>query len=226
MKIVVIAAARSRFSLLSYYLYTLNSNINTCGEFYTECVKKGNTKLEDITEQLFAKGDYITKIMGHNLLAEYTPNVFKLGDYNQIHLIERYDFFDQCCSMLVANALKIWHLRDNDNSRLKQHALIKNRNFTLSSGTIYGQGHNVARYLEMKKYLVSNDIPFTLHTYDNAIEYSEQQTSIIKNNISYDSIITNYHLKTQVNSLFDEYFCYKKAESDLDSFMLSLTKII
>lgn len=226
MKIVVISAARSRSSLLSYYLHTVNNNTKTYGEFYTEFINNDNTKLEDITERLFAEGDYIVKIMGHNLLAEYTPAVFRLEEYDQIHLIERYDFFEQCCSMLVADDLKIWHLRDNDNSRLKQHALLKNRNFTLSSDTIYGQGHNVVRYLEMKKYLVSNDIPFTLHTYDEAIKYSNQQTSIINNNISYDSIITNYYLKMQVNALFNEYFCYKKAESDIASFMLGLSEVI
>jgi hypothetical protein len=224
MKIVVIAAARSRSTLLTYYLHTLN-DVKPVGEYYTYSVNKGNINLEDITKSLFAEGKFITKIIGHNLIAEYTPDVFKLEEYNQIHLIERYDFFEQCCSMLVAKTLKIWHVRYNDNSKLKQHALLRNRKFTLTVDTIMSQGKDVMRYLEIKKYLIDNNIPFTLHTYDDAIHYAEYQRLIEKNNISYDSVITNYHLKKQVNSLFNEFFCYEKSESDLETFLSMLSKM-
>ncbi len=226
MKIAVVAAARSRSKLLSLYLHSLNPELSSYDEHYTFEINKGNTDLESITKSLVKENNYITKIMGHNLVSGYSPEVFEYKVYDQIHLIERYNFFDQCCSVHVSKNTGIWHLMNTDTLKLKQHVVIKKQHFTLTRATIQEQSQTVAKYLTIKKYLLDNDIPFTLHTYNEAVNYSVFQSKILPNDINYQSIITNYHLKDRVNSLFNEYFCYENAESDLESFIDKLSTIL
>ena len=223
MKITIVGAARSRSTLLLYYLHTLNQHLTNYSEFYTAANHEGNSNLASISEKLLQQDNYIVKIMGHNVAPGFTPNVFHFEKYDQIHLIERNDFFEQACSAHVANTIKMWQIDEQRISLLRQQ--IQDKNFILSWQSILGQGMNIANYLEMKKYLLENNIPFTLHTYEGAESYSKCQSETIKSGIDYSSIITNYHLKEKINLLFNKCFSYSKAESNLELFSAELAEL-
>lgn len=219
MKIAIIGSGRSRSTLLARYLHNQNKNLIFHDEYYTHAIRKGEYDLTNITTELFKDNDFIVKIMSHNITMDTNLSVFMINQYDEIHLIERHDFFDQCCSWQVCIQTDIWHLSPGCNvSGENQYDEIKQQKFTVDLYTILGHANSVSNYLKMKKYLNENDIPYKLHTYESAKKYGIQQYTISTSNLRYNNIITNYELKESVNLLFEKYFSYENASCDLEQF--------
>lgn len=227
MRIAVVGSSRTRSTLLTFYLQSINSNIKRYDELYTREFAVGNSDLVEITNRLLDDDNYIIKIMDYNLLPAYEPDVFRLQEYDQIHLIERYDFFEQCCSLQISYDTNIWHIKTSDvNPRLKQRFMITNRQYALSARTVLELARNITCYMTIKKNLIENNINFTMHTYDEAAKYGNLQKTLVDNRLDYPSLITNYHLKAEINSLFEQCFSYNDTSSKLDHFTLELSKLL
>ena len=221
MKIAVVSTGRSRCSLLGHYLHTLHNDLELLGEFYTEAHWNGKHDLIELTQELFEKENYIVKIMSLHSVEEmiFGPEVFKFEEYDEIHLIERRDFFEQCCSWQVANDTKIYHHTEITQDKINS---ISKSTYHVSHQQIYQNTHKIARYLDIKRYLINNNIPYTLHTYEGAKAYSDKQSVLKDSNLNYGELIVNYDLKDKINKLFNQYFSYENATSDLESFKRDL----
>lgn len=226
MRIAVVGSSRTRSTLLTYYLQSTYPNLKRYDELYTREFANGNLDLPAITHELLKDNNFIVKIMGYNLLPPYNPEVFDFRSYDQVHLIERYDFFEQCCSLQVSYDTDIWLVKASDiNPRLKQQMMITNRQYTLTAKTIIELAKDTINYMTIKSHLIENHINFTMHTYDQAAKYGNFQTKLVDNRLDYQSLITNYHLKDKINLLFNQYFSYSTGISDLDCFTQELKKL-
>lgn len=227
MRIAVVGSSRTRSTLLTYYLHGVYPNLKRHDELYTREFADGNSDLIKITDKLMNSDNYIIKIMDYNLLPFHEPNVFRFQEYDQIHLVERYDFFEQCCSLQISYDTNVWHIKSSDiNPRLKQRMMITNRQYILDTRTVTELAKNITCYLKIKKNLLENNIPYTLHTYDQAAKYSNLQTTLVDNKLDYPSLITNYHLKDVINALFEQCFSYTHCTSNLGYFVDELSKIL
>jgi hypothetical protein len=218
MKIAIIGTSRSRSTLLAHYISRIR-RLDLYNEHYTYALKHQGNDLTSITNELTNQDNFVVKIMGHNLNGHIgEPNVFNFSMYNEIHLIERYSFFDQCCSLQVSLDTGVWHKIAGQDTFTKKYDQIKKQKFLLQQSTIIGLANNLVSYLLIKKYLLENDIAFKLHTYDSVKRFSIQQHALSNPNIDYQNIITNYHMKEKINQLFTDSFSFSESTSNLDLF--------
>jgi len=250
MKIVVVSTGRARCTLLAKYLHISHDNLEYCGEFYNK-KQKDLEKLEkfavtpperkgrfltdpasekidlvESTNELFAKENYLVKLIA--LCLDYDENqdasVFRLAEYDQIHFIERHDFFEQCCSWEVSLKEQVFHLT-NDPEREKEFSKIRQRTYKMSASRIEYAANFVDLYLKLKKYVVDNHIPHTVHTFESAKQFDKTQNELIDSNLNYSELIPNYHLKEEVNKLFNKYFSYSDMTSDPAAFNAAIRQV-
>jgi hypothetical protein len=255
MKIAVISTGRSRCTLLAKYLHTINDGLEFCGEFYNSKEKNpsgfaitannaapDNTKadinttdsnnpnardLVESTNELFSKENYLVKIISHCLKFEenHDPAVFRLEEYDQIHFIERPDFFDQCCSWEISLKEKAFHLtNDNTNKKLFEN-IRQYGKYKISSSMIQNTADRVYFYLKIKKYVIDHHIPHHVHTYGSAKMFGNAQDELIDSNLNYRELIVNYYLKEEVNRVFDKYFSYNNVTSDQEAFNEAIIEV-
>ena len=250
MKIVVVSTGRARCTLLAKYLHISHDGLEYCGEFYnkkqkdlenlgkfavTPAERKGRfltdpdsekIDLVESTNELFAKENYLVKLIA--LCLDYDENqdasVFRLAEYDQIHFIERHDFFEQCCSWEVSTKEKVFHLT-NDPKIEKKFSNIRQRKYKISPERIEHAATFVVLYLKIKKYVTDNNLPYTIHTYESAKQFDKTQHELIDSNLNYSELITNYHLKEEVNELFNKYFSYDNMTSDPESFNAAIRQV-
>lgn len=219
MKIAVVSTGRSRCTLVGHYLHTLHSDLEFCNEFYTDATWENKFELVSLTDELMAKENFIVKIMSLNLQEGYDPSVFRFEEYDELHLVERHDFFDQCCSWLTARVNGVYHYRPNSEKNGDQaFNFIRTQKNKLKLENINLFAKYVDTYIRYKRYIIDNNLKFTLHTYESSKEFDNKQQVMKDSNLNYSEIVTNYHLKDRVNELFNECFSYENVTSDLESF--------
>lgn len=216
MKIIIVGVARSRSELLTEILASQHPDHECLYEHYTHRQKKSNYDARKITCDLSDKNNFIMKILGHNLIDD--PASFGLMMYDQIHLIERYDFFDQCCSLHVSATTKTWHMRKHNQEFFKsRYKMINASLFRLKKEDILFVADSISRYLSVKKYLIDNKLSFTLHTYDD-LASSMATVDVIDPMLDYKKLFINYHLKDEINRLFHKHFDYSIMRNDFVDF--------
>jgi hypothetical protein len=248
MKIAVVSTGRNRCTLLAKYLHAMHPDLEFCGEFYnagrddegnpidpgergSEIQPRSMQSLSELTDELLAKENYIVKIIAISLTYDDNPDpaVFKLEEYDQIHFIERHDFFEQCCSWEVSLTTGAFHLKSDDQPgssiRKQKFNKLKQQTFKLSSSRIFVSAKSVDFYLKIKRYVTDNNLPYTLHTYESAKEFDTKQHVLVDANLNYSELISNYHLKEEVNSVFNKYISYDDMTSDLSSFKAAIGDI-
>jgi hypothetical protein len=229
MKIAVVSTGRSRCTLLARYLHTVYEDLEFCGEFYTDATwtdRVDRVDLLSLTSELLSKENYIVKVMALNLYETYDPSVFKFEEYDQIHLVERHDFFEQCCSWKVARTEHIYHLRDdNPKTTEKEFDAIRQHRYKLNLDEFELYAKYVDVYLKMKRHIVDSNLEYTLHTYESTKEFDKKQDVLRDSNLDYSEIVGNYHLKEEVNTLFNAHFSYEDMRSELSSFKENLNEI-
>jgi len=242
MKIAVVSTGRNRCTLLAKYLHTLYQDLEFCGEFYNSgrddegnptepgapwhSNPRADKKLVELTDELFAKENYVVKIIAISLSYDESmdPAIFRLAEYDQIHFIERPDFFEHCCSWEVSVKEQAFHLTNDDESQ-KRFTNIRNSKYKLSASRIEYAAAQVDFYLKIKKYVTDHRIPHTIHTYESAKEFDQTQDELVDAKLNYSELITNYHLKENVNRLFNQYFSYSDMTSDLTSFTAAISEV-
>ena len=239
----MVSTGRSRCTLLSRYLYGLHDGLEFCGEFYNAKQAKldrqiekfavtpserkdfltdhttANIDLVESTNALFDKEHFLVKLMALCLDFDKNqdPSVFRLAEYDQIHFIERHDFFEQCCSWEVSTKEKVFHLT-NDPEIEKEFSNIRQRKYKISPERIEHAANFIDLYLKIKKYATDNNLAYTLHTYESAKQFDKKQNELVDAQLDYSELITNYHLKEEVNKLFNKYFSYEDMTSDPEAF--------
>jgi glutaredoxin 2 len=241
MKIVVVSTGRSRCTLLAKYLHGLHEGLEFCGEYYNSKQRKldefavtpasrvytdKKIDLVESTNELFSKENYLVKLMA--LCLDYDNNqdasVFRLAEYDQIHFIERHDFFEQCCSWEVSLTERVFHLT-NDTESERRYQNIRQRKYKMTASRINHAANFADLYLKLKKYVVDNNIPHSVHTYESAKMLDEKQDELINSNLNYSELITNYHQKEEVNKLFNQYFSYSDMTSDPAAFKAAIAEL-
>ena len=246
MKIAVISTGRTRCTLLAKYLQTEHDDLEFCREFYNGSRDEdGNVmdpggagvpnqeleSMDNLTEQLFAKENFIVKIISITLqkVPNLDPSVYKLEEYDQIHLVERHDFFEQCCSWEVSLSQGIFHLPSDimpgHTERMKRFEALKKRKFRMSAARIEDSADSVNCYLKIKKYITDNNLEYTLHTYESAKQFDKKQNELVDPGLNYRELISNYHLKEEVNAVFNKYISYDNMTCDIPSFNKELGDI-
>ena len=247
MKIAVVSTGRNRCTLLAKYLHNMHPNLEFCGEFYNagrdedgntvdpgepfgnpevESQPWANRNLVELTDELFAKENYVVKIMALSLAYEEHLNaaMYRLEEYDQIHFIERHDFFEQCCSWEVSLNARTFHLINNP-ERMRKFDEARQRTYKISSARIEHAANFIDLYLKIKKYATDSNLPYTLHTYESAKQFDKKQNELIDAKLDYSELITNYHLKEEVNAVFNKYVSYDDMTSDLKSFNAAIGDI-
>ena len=242
MKIAVVSTGRNRCTLLAKYLHTLHKDLKFCGEFYNagrdeagnatvpgapwQSNPRNEKNLVELTDELFANENFVVKIIAISLTYDESmdPAVFRLEEYDQIHFIERHDFFEQCCSWEISLREQAFHLTNSVESE-KRFANIRKSKYKLLSSRIEYAAAQVDFYLKIKKYVVDHHIPHRIHTYESAKQFDKNQNELIDAKLNYSELITNYKLKEKVNSLFNQYFSYSDMRSDITSFKLAISEI-
>jgi hypothetical protein len=250
MKIIVVSTGRARCTLLAKYLHILHDDLEFCGEFYnaqqakldrqvekfavTPSMRKDfltdptgeNIDLVKSTNALFDKENFLVKLMALCLDFDKNqdPSVFRLAEYDQIHFIERHDFFEQCCSWEVSTKEKVFHLT-NDPEIGKEFSNIRQRKYKISPERIEHAATFVDLYLKIKKYATDNNLPYTVHTYESAKQFDKTQNELVDAKLDYSELITNYHLKEEVNKLFNKYFSYNDMTSDPAAFKAAISQV-
>jgi hypothetical protein len=248
MKIAVVSTGRNRCTLLAKYLHATHPDLEFCGEFYnsgrdedgnpTEPGELGieeqsrcDRNLVELTDELFAKENFVVKIIAISLTYDehQDPAVYRLEEYDQIHFIERHDFFEQCCSWDVSLRAGAFHLKADDQpgsvERKKKFDELKQRTFKLLPSRIFRSVEAVDLYLKIKRYVTDNNLPYTLHTYESAKEFGKKQNELVDTKLNYSELISNYKLKEDVNAAFNKYISYDDMTIDLPSFKAAIGDI-
>jgi hypothetical protein len=190
-------------------------------EYYTYAIdKNSNVSISDLSKTLMEKSDFIVKILSHNSLSANHPKDFYFEQYDKLFLIERPDFFNQCCSLEFAGKFNLWHRRKLS----KEYEKFSSVRFPLSKHMIDYQANGVAKYLDMKKHIIDNKLDYVLHDYDDFA--SVPKAIIADTNLNYSEIFDNYEIKDKVDNLFSECFSYETCKYDLCLFQQELSKII
>jgi hypothetical protein len=212
MKIVVISTARTRSSAFYNVIVQKHPDLRNMFEPYTQKVNKGRRDaavIPETTNELFQYDDFITKILGQNLTIPVDGQIedFRFLDYDQIHLLERSDFFGQLCSYQVAWQSRVWNLGE-DQSRYDD---VKNRKFSIKSSGLRNVINDILGYVRIKRYLIDNQKAFSQYYYENVFAVADLEQSEVKpNNLDYSKIIINYdELKPQFEQAFSKYFNYQ-----------------
>lgn len=212
MKIAIIGVARSKTTVLMESLRKQHPHLTCWYEIYT--YRLGKETINDISNDLHQKDDFIVKIMCHNIFnREDKINDFKLETYDEIYIIERPDFFNQCCSFEIAQSSNIWHQRGN----IPLYEKVKNKTYKLQNDSILYQAKGVDTFIKLKKYLINNNISFINYNYYDSFD-NVPKTLLQKSNLDYSNLIENYHLKDKIQSLFKSYFNYDTLQSDYENF--------
>jgi hypothetical protein len=249
MKIAVISTGRNRCTLLAKYLHATHPGLEFCGEFYnsgrdddgnptepgvlgSENQTQCDRNLVELTDELFAKENFVVKIIAISLTYDehLDPAVYRLEEYDQIHFIERHDFFEQCCSWDVSLRAGAFHLKADDQpdsvDRKKKFDELKQRTFKISPSRIFFSAKAVELYLKIKRYVTDNNLPYTLHTYESAKQFDKKQNELVDTKLNYSELISNYKVKEEVNEVFNTYFSYDNMTSDLTSFKDSIGDVV
>lgn len=207
MKIAIISTMRSGSSAYQEMVSVDYPGISNLHEYYTNATHR--RKIFDpvaITKSLFEEHSHFTnKIQGFNLVdLKATPEVLQLERYDRILLLERYDFFEKCCSYQVSSDTKIFNLRRRHAHLFDEH---RNQKFTLELVRVRRVANDLAKYLAIKKYIINQRIPYEFMTYDALLSQAKlENVTHMDNNYDYSKMIINYHLRDTINSLADECF--------------------
>jgi len=214
MRIAIIGTARSRSTILFHIVSKQYPSLTCLFEFFTQHLKN-NVPFLDIANALLAKDNYIVKILCHNLFApNATIECLHLEKYDYIHMIERPDFFHQCCSLQFSKDYNIWH---NTIENKFVYSEIRKMPSTLKLDSILHQAGGVNMQIELKKYLIQHNINFVINDYNDP-RFDSLPNILSDPKLDYESIITNYHYKDLIESLFKKHFDYNTLRNDLNSF--------
>ena len=226
MRIAIIGTMRSGSSILGDMVskvetYNRPDHINLKEHYHRVYhFDKETISPTDLTKRIFNeyKSNFTLKILGFHL-SDYglDPKIFELEKYDKRICLERYDFFERCCSFQVAKNTGIFHL-----NRKRKHLFDENRDkqFTLTFKRIKKMSIDLENYLILKKYLIDNNLTFELMTYDQ-VEENPLRLSMprISNDYDYSQMITNYHLRDTINSLANECFNFLTCLSKTNIFL-------
>lgn len=215
MKIGIIGSARSRSTLLTEIIQLENLNIPCYYEYY---VHTKNHPIETLTNVLFNKNEFIVKILGHHL-ENNDVRLLNLEKYDQLHLVERHDFFNQCCSLQVVYDNKIWLSRNNSS----EYDHIKLKKYYLEKRTIEYMAKDISNYLKIKKYLIDKNINYKLYNYDSIVSDKVSENILQDPKLEYQQIINNYDLHDQINECFSKYFSFQTCDYNLNTFLQKIT---
>jgi hypothetical protein len=226
MKIAVVSTGRSRCTLLGYYLHTLHNDLEFVREFYTEASMEQRYDVIELTEELLAKENYIVKIMALNMYDGYEPRDFKFEEYDQLHLIERHDFFQQCSSWHVALTYQYYHQRsDRETHSEKTFNMIRQQKSKIHLDKIKNYAKFVEAYLRFKEYIIDKNLDYKLYTFEDAKQYGDKQTVVQDSKLDYSTMIKNYHLKDTVNEIFNKHFSYENVTYDYKAFCDEISEV-
>lgn len=202
MKILVIGSARSRSSVLVEMLRVQYPKLKCLYEFYT--YNHQNT-VENNTNLIHKLDHFILKILGHNIRSEEDISKLRLETFDKIYLINRKNYFHQCCSLQVSISSKIWHNRNDD-----AFSAIKNLKYELSMETVKSIINDISNFCKIELYLQNNKISYQYYWYENLFElFNGSQNNIQESNIEYQTMISNYEeYKYICDDLFNEKFIY------------------
>jgi uncharacterized protein YcfL len=202
MKILVIGSARTRSTVLVEMLREQNPKLKCLYEFYTYNPQK---TIEDNTRVIHKNNQFILKILGHNIKSEEDISKLQLESFDKIHLINRKNYFHQCCSLQVSLSSKIWHDRNNN-----AFAKIKDLQYELNITTVKSIIQDVTNFCKIQNYLQNNNIDYQYYWYENLFDLlNVPQKRIVEANLEYNKIISNYNEYKQVcDTMFNERFIY------------------
>lgn len=217
MKSCIIGAPRSRTTALMEKLRINYSYEYVFNEYYHRkyhTVSDNNNKFKILTDKLFEYKNFLVKIISNHFIPCEEDNLFeklRFKDYDTITLIERPNFFDQCCSLNVAYKTNVWHQTTN---HLLYNSL-KKQKFFLEDVNIYRQILGVDKYIEIKQHLIDKNISFVVYDYEN---FNDVKLQISDPKLNYSELVTNYSSNKLLNNLFEKHFNYDTCKRNLQDF--------
>ena len=158
---------------------------------------------------------YIIKFLGHHftgmgkLLPEMKPAL-----YDQIHLIERKNLWDQICSHCVASNENHWLANEIKPSTLIRQKQVAEKSFQVDKSIIERTAWDLCNYIEMKRYLIDNNVDFSQHYYEDDEFQKEKIGPYHKNFYDYGKMITNYDIGEQIVSILMKHISIENLKFD------------
>lgn len=209
MKIVVIGGLRTRSSVLQETLAIKYGykNLFECfnPEQSPEIAETSipfNKTIKNIIDDLLQQDNFVTKIIPwqcKRINKELLENL-QLNKFDQIHLIERHDFFESCASLQMVYSTNRWFKLSEQTTTYQKVAI--------SEIAVIDKIKDISNYLEIKKMLNDTNIVYTLHNYNSKLFNTNKIGRFYKNDFNYDQIITNSDKRTAFNTLFKKHFDY------------------
>ena len=246
MKILVIAPARTSSTALTFYLSTKkgdllnfneqvsssiadNYNVFEKSNFFITLYPQIKQILQEDLDNIFQTNDkFIIKFTGLHLrgLSNYI-DIINPKRFDEIHLLERHDFLEQCCSNCVARTEDKWH--NNAKNKTVQDFFDqlskKESYFNLTTNYIFTTAYDCQQYLLCKKYLQDNGIRYQQHFYEAPVFKFEEIGDLRKTGLNYSKLIKNYsYFDGTLNNYFAKYFNYQTCQADYTQFVENFSK--
>jgi hypothetical protein len=234
MNIIIIGSVRTKSTALLQNLVKLNPNHKNWSEFLyiitdqsnQSIIKDKKLYIEKRTKKVFDEikltNNNIIKVLGHNLFGLYNYiDLLNLDKFDQVHLIERHNFFDQICSFTISKKENVFHKNKFNNYLYDK---IKNSKYTLAKNDIIDMAFGITHYLKIKEFLLDNNINFHQYIYE--------EVGIVKNTnikpleLEYNNLIENYNIKNTVNDIFYKHFDYKTCANNYESFRHEIESLL
>jgi hypothetical protein len=255
MRIAIIGCQRSRSTALHQFVMEQNPNLKDQWNFYSNLYVHQNDELKRRVDKKYSEylqkkllsfhdllytemDNYIIKLQGTNFDYKFDHAAYiGIEKFDKLYLIERHDFFEGSCSLQIAREENVWF--DVDAPKTSNlHAVgkyfrdvydkkISKSNYTIHPQTIINHALDIRNYLKMKKFIIENKLEHQLFEYNDNIFQSGRQIGYIRKvNLDYSSKITNYHIKSQVNEIFNRYYNFDTCNSDITNFKTEISNLV
>ena len=233
MNIIIIGSARTKSTALLEKICLENPTLKNWGEPLEELIiKSGNFIIKNKDEYFenrlkklflnFDKPNNIIKILGNNFFAKtnYIPYL-NLHKFDKIYLVERHNFFEQVCSFSVAREEKLFHLNRANEFRYDK---MRQNTYTLKKFLTNQMASSIGHYLDMKKFVIENKLPYIQYTYEMLDEIKGINHTPV--NLDYSKIISNYNLKGTMNDIFYKNYNYNTCEYNYYAFCKEMDNLL
>lgn len=244
MKILVLGCARTATSALCQSLKLkhdpilllqegLSINFQSRSKFFLNALGKGTAFEQKVKQYLFVEHnhfldsnlDYVIKFLGHHFIGlGQLIDIIQPQRYDQVHCIERKNVWHQICSHLVADREQNWLANELKPQTIAKQQSILSKQFTVDKEIVTRTAWDLCNYIEIKKYLIVNNIGFTQHYYEDEEFQQPKIGPYIKNSFEYDKMILNYEIGDRVKDIFYAYANPNTLSANYGEFCRELNK--
>lgn len=227
MKKIIVGTFRSGSTLLLDIESNKDTSLINLGEYYLKSVRKELGNIKQLTITLFNEySHFIHKMHGYSLYkGKGQIEDLQLNKYDEIVLLERDDFWTQCCSWQVAADTEVWVQRKSFKKNKYQN--FREQTCAVSFPTIFRMAIDKLMYNQIKEYVFKNNLKHIVVDYiEVASSQQAANSNIIENNYNYETMITNYNYGRIITDVALDYIERNAVLTEKSNFKLEILNIL